>query len=187
MRLLYEIEDDFNFLVNFFLVIFLFGPIHFCIFLCRPFPYSLPSGSSVLPLRRGRQPESVLGNVLWRKKKVTVLLWFWTDFFPRNVLSPVAGANEMLPYGIPFDSLSFYILPQITFLISKSNYSHGLFLTPPIFYPPLRELMKCSPMGSHLILFLFYILPQVIFLISKSHYSGGLFWPRQFFKPRCGS
>ena len=27
------------------------------IFLCRPFPYSLPSGSSALPLQRGRQPE----------------------------------------------------------------------------------------------------------------------------------
>ena len=37
-----------------------FGPI----FLCRPFPYSLPSGSSALPLQRGRQPE------LWRVGRV---------------------------------------------------------------------------------------------------------------------
>ena len=42
-----------------------FGPI----FLCRPFPYSLPSGSSALPLKRGRQPES------WNEK-IEKLLWY---------------------------------------------------------------------------------------------------------------
>ena len=39
-------------LINFFGELF-FGAI----FLCRPFPYSLPSGSSALPLRRGRSPS----------------------------------------------------------------------------------------------------------------------------------
>ena len=67
MRLLYEIEDDFNFLVNFFILSTVFGELFFGpIFLWRPFPYSLPSGSSALPLQRGRQPE------LWRVDGLTV-------------------------------------------------------------------------------------------------------------------
>ena len=81
----------------------------------------------------------------------------------------------MLPYGVPFDSLSFLYLTSGHFFDFKNQLGLLPFLTPPIFYPPLRELMKCSPMGSHLILFLFYIFPQVTFLISKSQYSHGLF------------
>ena len=35
--------------------------------------------------------------------------------FSRIFLSPVAGANVMLPYGVPFESLIFYIFPYVKF------------------------------------------------------------------------
>ena len=57
-----------------------------------------------------------------------------------KVLSPVAGANEMLPYGVPFDFLSFLYLTSGDFFDFKITLLPWPFLTPPIFYPPLREL-----------------------------------------------
>ena len=101
-------------------------------------------------------------------------------------LSPVAGATEMLPYGVPFDSRSFLYLTPSHFLTSNSSFKSAFF-SPSIFYPPLLELLKCSPMGSHLILFLFYILPHLIFLISNSLWSIGLFFARDFLSPVAGA
>ena len=56
-------------------------------------------------------------------------------FFFWNFLSPVAGANEMLPYGVPFDSLSFLYLPSGHFFDFKITLLPWPFLTPQFFIP----------------------------------------------------
>merc|ERR1712212_1429353 len=47
--------------------------------------------------------------------------------------------------------------------------------------------MQCSPMGSHLILFLFYIFPQVTFLTLKFYWVYRVFWPSDFLSPVAGA
>ena len=64
-----------------------------------------------------------------------------SDLPPRGTrrpvnLSPVAGANGMLPYGVPFESLIFYILPHLRFLGFKLTSADRPFFSPSIFYPP---------------------------------------------------
>ena len=48
-------------------------------------------------------------------------------FFALNFLSPVAGATEMLPYGVPFESLNIYIFPYKHFFDLKFSDEIGLF------------------------------------------------------------
>ena len=67
-----------------------------------------------------------------------------------------------------------------TFLISNSLMKSAFF-SPSIFYPPWRELLKCSPMGSHLSLFLFYILYYKHFFDFKFCNEIGLFLHAEFF------
>ena len=46
------------------------------------------------------------------------LLVLYSDKFfllRKKVLSPVAGATEMLPYGVPFDLSFFFIFSPISF------------------------------------------------------------------------
>ena len=49
------------------------------------------------------------------------------------LLSPVAGANEMLPYGVPFDSLSFLYLTPPQFFWFQKHLRGEAFFDPPDF------------------------------------------------------
>ena len=53
----------------------------------------------------------------------------------RGNLSPVAGANEMLPYGVPFDSLSFLYLTPTHFFDLKFPIGNRPFFRPRFFIP----------------------------------------------------
>ena len=52
----------------------------------------------------------------------------------KNILSPVAGATEMLPYGVPFESLSFLYPPPNSFFLLQIPYGESAFFLPAIFY-----------------------------------------------------
>ena len=61
-------------------------------------------------------------------------------FCPPQFCMPHRGSYETLAYGLPFDSLSFLYLTSGNFFDLKNTLGLSRFLTPPIFYPPLREL-----------------------------------------------
>ena len=82
------IEDDFNLLVNFVLVRFLFN-----LFLCYPLPCSLPSRSSAQTLRRGRQPE--FGGKL---VNFFGLIHFLVSFFVARYLAVSLRGPVLKPY-----------------------------------------------------------------------------------------
>ena len=86
----------------------------------------------------------------------------------------------MLPNGVPFDSLSFLYLTSGHFLDFKNLEILSPFLTPPIFYPPLRELCN-APLWGPIWFVLFYILRQVTSLISKTNRVYRVFWPPIFY------
>ena len=86
----------------------------------------------------------------------------------------MAGATVMLPYGVPFESLNIYIFPYKYFFDLKFSKEIGFFSLS-IFYPPWRELLKCSPMGSHLSLLIFISSPTNTFLISNSRVKSAFY------------
>ena len=47
--------------------------------------------------------------------------------------------------------------------------------------PQRWQLLKCSPMGSHLGLFLFYIFPKKSFFTFNLQRVSAYFWPLEFF------
>ena len=51
----------------------------------------------------------------------------------QSIFFPVAGANEMLPSGVPFDSLSFLYLTSGHFFYFKTQLGLSPFLTHPTF------------------------------------------------------
>ena len=55
-------------------------------------------------------------------------------FFAQNSLSPVAGATEMLPYGVPFDLSFFFISSPNSFFWLQIPYGESAFFSPAIFY-----------------------------------------------------
>ena len=71
----------------------------------------LPTGShlNLLLFILGGGTTFCISNSLWRIGL----------FFAQNVLSPVAGATEMLPYGVPIDSINIYIFPYKHFFDVK--------------------------------------------------------------------
>ena len=107
-------------------------------------------------------PERTLFEISFRHLKPIFCIYFST-FIPRS------RSLRISEVGSPWVSF-FFIYLIFAFTLKGQK-----------FYPPLLELLKCSPMGSHLILFLFYITPNTLFLISKSPYSAGLFWSAEFF------
>ena len=77
------------------------------------------------------------------------LFVLYSDFFSfygKKVLFPGGGATEMLPYGVPFESLIFYILPYLHFLGFKLTGADRPFFSPSIFYPPWREPNEMAPL-----------------------------------------
>ena len=67
-------------------------------------------------------------------------------FFSSKCFIPRCGSNEMLPYGVPFDSLSFLYLTSGHFFDFKITLLPWPFLTPPIFYHPEVGSLK-DPYG----------------------------------------
>ena len=53
--------------------------------------------------------------------------------FSPSIFYPVVGANEMLPYGVPFESLPFLYLPYKHFFDLKFFNEIGPFFLPAIF------------------------------------------------------
>ena len=76
-------------------------------------------------------------------------------FYDSQNLFPLFSVHYIVNTDI---SLSFRDILQRFFDL---QFTSGIcsFLTPAIFYPPEVELLECSPMGSHLSLFLFNIFP----------------------------
>ena len=86
----------------------------------------------------------------------------------------------------PIFLLTGKICLRNSFLISKTYRVYRFFFFWN-FLSPVAGVMKCSPMGSHLILFLFYILPQVTFLTSKTYRVYRVFWPLNFLSHVAGA
>ena len=88
-------------------------------------------------------------------------------FFACDFLSHLVGTNEMLTYGVPFESFYILYLPLSSFFVD-------LKLLPEIgidfardFLSPGRELMEFSPMGSDLSFVIFNIFSYLHFLYLK--------------------
>ena len=86
-----------------------------------------------------------------------------------------------LLYGQMFgNEVSFY---NYNWQTADWDMSYSLIFGIDVCLSPWRELMKCSRMGSHLILFLFYILPQHFFFISNFPLKSAFFSPSIFYPP----
>ena len=91
----------------------------------------------------------------------------------------------MLPYGVPFDSLSFLYLPSGHFFDFKNLLVLSRFLTLQFFITRRWPSLVVTK-GSHFDLFQNYITLAIFFLISKTHWVYRLFWTPKFFNVTDG-
>merc|ERR1712212_1268482 len=107
---------------------------------------------------------------------------FIAFFDPSDFLSPVAGANVMLPYGVPFDSLSFLYLTSGHFFDLKILLGLSRFLTRQFFIPRCGSYAML-PYGVPFDSLSFLYLPSSHFFEFKIQLGLSHFSALQFFIP----
>ena len=124
----------------------------------------------------------------WRKVFWLSICYLKSAFLrPHIFLYPVAGATEMLPYGVPFESLIIYIGGWVTtFLISNSLWRIGLFF-PQNSLSPVAGATEMLPYGVPFESLSFLYSTPTHFFDFKFLMENRPFFRLRFFITRCWS